>query len=93
MQVGVLEIRLHIPWAHSLKEKRMVVKSIIAKIRHVFNVSVAEVAEQDIHQLAVLGVACVSDSAAHADSILDHVTNFVEESTEARVVDVQKEIR
>lgn len=71
----------------------MVVKSIIAKIRHVFNVSVAEVAEQDIHQLAVLGVACVSDSAAHADSILDHVTNFVEESTEARVVDVQKEIR
>lgn len=93
MQIGVLEIRLHIPWAHSLKEKRMVVKSLVAKVRHVFNVSAAEVAEQDIHQIAVLGIACVSDSAVHTDSILDHVLDFVEENTEARILDVQREIR
>ncbi|ADU27547.1 DUF503 domain-containing protein [Ethanoligenens harbinense] len=93
MQIGVLEIRLHIPWAHSLKEKRMVVKSLLAKLRHVFNVSVAEVAEQDIHQLAVLGIACVTDSAVQADSILDHVLDFVDQNTEATVVGVQREIR
>ncbi|WP_341466626.1 DUF503 domain-containing protein [Ethanoligenens harbinense] len=89
----MLEIRLHIPWAHSLKEKRMVVKSLLAKLRHVFNVSVAEVAEQDIHQLAVLGIACVTDSAVQADSILDHVLDFVDQNTEATVVGVQREIR
>lgn len=93
MQIGVLEIRLYIPWSHSLKEKRMVVKSIVAKVRHVFNVSVAEIAEQDIHQVAVLGIACVSDAASHADSILDHVLDFIEENTEAQMVDVQREIR
>lgn len=93
MQIGVMEIRLHIPWSHSLKEKRMVVKSIVAKIRHVYNVSVAEVAEQDIHQIAVLGIACVSDSTAHADSVLDHVLDFIEENAEAPLLHVQREIR
>lgn len=93
MQIGVMELRLHIPWSHSLKEKRMVIKSIVTKVRHVYNVSVAEVAEQDIHQIAVLGIACVSDSAAHADSVLDHVLDFVEENTEAQLLHVQREIR
>lgn len=93
MQIGVLRLRLHIPWAHSLKEKRMVVKSIVTRVRQVFNVSVAETEEQDIHQIAVLGVACVADSAAQADSILDHVLDYVEAHTEAQLTDVQREIR
>ena len=50
IKVFVLKIKLYAPWVHSLKEKRMVVKSLLAKIRNKFQVSVAEVEAQDVHQ-------------------------------------------
>ena len=50
IKVLVLKIKLYAPWVHSLKEKRMVVKSLLAKIRNKFQVSVAEVEAQDVHQ-------------------------------------------
>ncbi len=93
MMIGTLEIRLYAPWVHSLKEKRMIVKSLTAKIRNRFNVSVAEVENQDLHQSIVLGIACVAGNHAHADSIMDHVISFTEESTEAEIVGVSREIR
>lgn len=68
MIVGVATIKLYAPWVHSLKEKRMVVKSLLAKARNKFNVSIAEVAEQDMHQTIVLGLACVSGTVSHVDS-------------------------
>lgn len=81
------------PWVHSLKEKRMVVKSICAKVRNKFNVSIAEIGEQDIHQTIILGVACVAGETSQADSILDNALNFIENSTDAEIMDVQREIR
>ena len=53
MLILSLKIKLHAPWVHSLKEKRMVVKSLLSKMRNKFNVAVAEVGEQDIHQTIV----------------------------------------
>lgn len=93
MIIETLEIRLYAPWVHSLKEKRMIVKSLIAKIRNKFNVSVAETGDQDLHQSIILGIACVAGNHAHADSIMDHVITFVEESTEAEIIGVRREIR
>ncbi len=93
MIIESLEIRLYAPWVHSLKEKRMIVKSLTAKIRNQFNVSVAEVADQDLHQSIVIGLACVAGSAAHGDSIADHVINFIESSTEAEIIEVRRELR
>ena len=46
MQIAVLTFRLHAPWVHSLKEKRMIVKSLVAKLQGKFHVSVAEIDEQ-----------------------------------------------
>lgn len=92
MIVGKLKIRVHIPWAHSLKEKRMVVKSICAKIHNKFNVSIAEVEEQDIHQIIVLGVSYVTTDNAQADSIANHVINFIESSTEGEIFNIEREI-
>lgn len=92
MIVGKLKIRIHIPWAHSLKEKRMVVKSICAKIHNKFNVSIAEVEEQDIHQIIVLGVSYVTTDNAQADSIANHVINFIESSTEGEIFNIEREI-
>ena len=54
MMILSLKIKLHAPWVHSLKEKRMVVKSLLSKMRNKFNVAVAEVGEQDIHQTIVM---------------------------------------
>lgn len=90
MLVATLEIKLYAPWGHSLKEKRMEVKSLTAKIGNKFNVSVAETAEQDTHQTIVIGVAAIA--AAGADSILDHVLNFIESNSEAEIVSAEREI-
>lgn len=92
MVIGVVKIRIHTPWVHSLKEKRMVVKSICAKARNKFNASVAEIEEQDLHQITVLGLACIAGDAAHADSIIDHMVNFVESNTEGEIVSIEREI-
>ena len=92
MVIGVIKIKIHIPWSHSLKEKRMVVKSLSAKIRNKFNVSIAEVEDQDIHQIIVLGITCVAGDNSHADSILDNVINFVESNTEGEVIKVEREV-
>lgn len=92
MVIGTAKIKIHMPWVHSLKEKRMVVKSICAKVKNNVNVSIAEVEEQDIHQLAVIGIAGVTTDSSQADSILDHVINFVEGNTEAELIQVEREV-
>ena len=93
MIIETLEIRLYAPWVHSLKEKRMVVKSLIAKTKNQFNVSIAEVEDQDIHQSIVLGLACVAGNTALADSIMENVLSFIESGTEAEITGVRREIR
>lgn len=93
MIIGTAKLKLYAPWVHSLKEKRMVVKPIVTRVKNKFNVSIAEIDAQDLHQTIVLGIACVADSVRLADSILDAVIAFVEESTEAEIGDIQREIR
>ena len=78
---------------HSLKEKRMAVKSLLGKIRSRYAVSAAETAEQDIHQTIVIGVAAIVHHSAQADSLMDDILAFVESSTEAEIVSVEREIR
>lgn len=92
MITGTMELKLRAPWVHSLKEKRMVVKSLLAKTRNKFNVAAAEVAEQDVHQIIGIGIACVTDETGQADSILDNVLRFIESSTEAEVFSVEREL-
>lgn len=93
MIIETARIRLYAPWVHSLKEKRMVVRSLIAKTKNKFNVSIAEVDEQDTHQTIVLGMACVAGTTALADSIIESVLTFIEDNTDAETVDVLREIR
>lgn len=92
MIIGVISVVLHAPWVHSLKEKRMIVKSITSKIRNRYNVSVAEVDKQDVHKTIVIGISAVTTETRHANSILNEVLNFVESNTEAEVINSQIEI-
>ncbi|MBE5963040.1 MAG: DUF503 domain-containing protein [Lachnospiraceae bacterium] len=91
MIVFTLEVTLHAPYVHSLKEKRMILRSMIARLRNTFNISVAEVADQDIHQILVLGIAGVTNEKAQADSVIDHVITFIEENGEAQITEVVRE--
>ncbi len=80
MIIGACEITLHLPECHSLKEKRQVIKSVMARVRNQFEVAIAEVEDQDIWQIAKIGVSCVSNSRQHADEILGHVQRYIEET-------------
>ena len=93
MNVGILTIRLRIPENQSLKGKRQVVKSVIQRVKNRFNVSVAEVEDQDLWQVATIGVACVSNSTAHVNEVLSRVEGFIAGSRlDAEVLDYEIEI-
>lgn len=93
MTIETATIKLYAPWVHSLKEKRMVVKSVISKTQNKFNVSIAEVDEQDMHQTIILGIACVAGTVALADSVMDKVISFIGDNTEAEILDIRREFR
>lgn len=93
MEIAVMTFRLRAPWVHSLKEKRMLVKSLVAQLQNRFHVSAAEVDEQDTHQIAVIGVAAIVPHHAMADSLTEDISAFVESSTEAEIVEEVREIR
>lgn len=80
MIVGVSQITLHLPGCRSLKDKRQVIKSLMARVRNEFEVAIAEVDEQDRWQIAQLGVSCVSNSRQHVDELLGHVRRYIEET-------------
>ena len=77
MHVSVCQIELRLPENHSLKGKRQVIKSIITRLQNKFNISVAEVDNQDLWQLSTIGVACVSNHRRHAGEILSNVVKFI----------------
>ena len=92
MIIGTCIIDLGIPWSESLKDKRMVVKSILSKVRNKFNVSAAEIDNQDMIKTATIGIACVSNEKAHANSIIDNAINFIESNTDASLENITLEI-
>jgi len=93
MQIAAMTFRLHAPWVHSLKEKRMVVKSLIARLQNRFHASVAEIDAQDTHQIIVIGVAAIVPFNAIADSLMDEISGFIETNTDAEILDEKRETR
>ena len=93
MQIAAMTFRLHAPWVHSLKEKRMIVQSLITRLQSRLHVSAAEIEEQDTHQIIVIGVAAIVPHNAMADSLMDDISLFIEENTEAEILDEEREIR
>jgi uncharacterized protein YlxP (DUF503 family) len=85
MVIGSLTVTIHVPESQSLKEKRQVVRSVVSRLRQTFNVAVAEVGDQDVWQLATLGIACVSGEARHADEMCQKVLRHLENEGQALV--------
>lgn len=92
MIVGSLRVRLFVRQARSLKDKRQVVKSIKDRLRHAFNVSVAEVDAQEQRQLAVLGIAMVGSDVHHVRTTLEQITEGLRRHPVAEFLDHEMEV-
>jgi len=80
MVIGVLTLELNIPSAQSLKDKRQVLRSLQARLRNEFNISVAEVDSQDTWRRGVIGVACIASDRDYAHGLLMKVVSMVEQT-------------
>lgn len=77
MNIGVCTVKLRLPENQSLKGKRQVLNSLTTRVKNKYNVAIAEVDDQDLWQIATLGIACVSNSAQHADEVLAKIVEFI----------------
>ena len=93
MVVAVLKISLSIPQADSLKDKRRVLKSVKDKLRNRYNISVAEIGDQDIWKTARLGVAVISTDSGYANGVISKVQDFCGNLRDAIMTDCELEWR
>ena len=93
MVIGLCTIDLHLPGANSLKDKRSVIKSVMHRVRREFNISIAEVEQQDVWRSAVIAVVTVSSDRAYAHGLLTKVVDWIERTRlDAELVDYQIEM-
>ncbi|MBF7084031.1 DUF503 domain-containing protein [Desulfallas sp. Bu1-1] len=92
MVVGVLTLELFLGEADSLKGKRKVLKSLLERLKHRFNISVAEVGRQDSWKYSTVGISAVSGDMSHMDQILSTVVRFVENHNGVEIINLQKEV-
>jgi uncharacterized protein YlxP (DUF503 family) len=92
MIVGSLRVRLLVRNSRSLKDKRRVVQNIKDRLRNTFNVSIAEIDEHDHRQLAVLGIAMVSNNSREVTSALDRMVNALRSHPVAELLDYEREL-
>lgn len=92
MVIGTLKVEFYIHDNHSLKGKRKIVKSIVDKMKHRFNVAIAEVGSNDKWQKVELGICTVGNDRRHIDASLSTITHFLESLDQAELVDLKTEI-
>ena len=93
MTVGACRLTLRLPENDSLKGKRQVVKSITSRVHNKYNVSIAEIDDNESWQIVSLGISCVSNSVRHADEMLSNVVKFIASSRlDAELLDYEIEM-
>jgi len=90
--VGTLKLSLYIRNNQSLKEKRKVVKSIVAKVHKKFNVSIAEIGSNDKWQMVELGISAVGNDRRFVNSALDNILSFLDSLYLGEIIDSTMEI-
>lgn len=91
MVIGVLCVTLHIGEVTSLKEKRRIIKSILAKIQSKFHIAAAETGRQDEWNYCEMGFSCVSNEASHAESMLTSVIRFIDNDARVEIIQSMSE--
>jgi uncharacterized protein len=90
--VGLCTVELFIPESQSLKDKRQVLLSLKDRLREKFNLSVAEVGEQDLWQKAVLGLACVANEGRYVNQVCDQALNLIRAVPAVEIVQSRVEL-
>ena len=83
------KLTFYIPYSTSLKDKRQICRSLIDRTRRRFNVSIAEVDTQDIHQTLTIGISVVSGNASHTRNSIDEIIRHIEEHTDAELIKIE----
>jgi uncharacterized protein YlxP (DUF503 family) len=91
MVIAYAVFDLHLPGCRGLKEKRMIVRSLKSRVRNQFEVSAAEVGDQDLPQRARIGVAAVGPDQEPLDALLQNVLSFVESNLDGQILDYRNE--
>jgi len=91
MQLGVLRIELQIPQSRSLKSKRQVLNGIKDRLRNKFNISIAEIDDNDLWQKATLGIAIVANQRRFIEQVLDKTEGYIASRPEVIIIDSLKE--
>jgi hypothetical protein len=93
MHIGICTIHLQLVDSRSLKDKRRIIKSLKDKVRHKFNVSIAEIDGLDKWQWATLGVACVSNDSRFTNSVLSKVVDLINGIYSVELLDYEIEVQ
>ncbi len=91
MIIGTLQLELHFFRPQSLKEKRVLLKSLLSRLRQRFNISVSEIDGMDLWQKSVLAIAAIGGEKRHINQVLDQVTDFVHEERELEIINQHME--
>ncbi len=93
MNAGVCRLRLRLAENMSLKGKRQVIKSIIALVKNKYNVSIAEVDDNDLWQLATIGLCFISNDSKYTDEVISSIINFINSGRfEVEIINQEVEI-
>ena len=92
MVIGTLQLELRFFSPQSLKEKRMLLKSLISRIRKQFNVSISEIGGMDLWQTATLAIACIGAQTERVNQILDFVLEFIRKERQIEIMKQQMEL-
>jgi uncharacterized protein len=93
MNVGICKVKLRLPENSSLKGKRQVIKSVVERLKNRYNISIAEVDDNDLWQLATLGICCVSNDKQYTNEVLSKAVDFIVSSRcDVEVIDYEIEI-
>ncbi len=92
MTIGLLKIALFIPDSNSLKEKRMVLHSLKARLRNNFNVAVTQIDDEDKWQKTTLAVVGVERDRKNINSTLSNIVNFIEKFNNINLIDYEMEL-
>jgi len=84
--VVVSAIELHLPAPSSLKDKRRILKSVIERLQHHYNVSIAEIGDHELWQRAAIGVACVGRDRQPTLRVMDQVIGFIRRNPEVELI-------
>ncbi|OGP86831.1 MAG: hypothetical protein A2156_12870 [Deltaproteobacteria bacterium RBG_16_48_10] len=92
MVIGICQLQLRIPENHSLKEKRHVIRKLIDRVRHRFNVAISETGDNDLWQRSQIGFCTVGNDRRFVNSSLDKIIDFIEKMYLAEVIEREIEI-